>query len=74
MLTLLKYGVRKMFNQDQIQQLAELIIEADIDINHQHEVGEYLGLLLEDIAACECLSDTEFEEIQFKVSSALKCL
>lgn len=60
-----------MFNQEQIQQLAELIIDSGIDTESQEEVAEYLGLLLEDIAGCECLSDSELEDIQLKIKSAL---
>lgn len=63
-----------MFNAEQIQQLAELIIESGIETKNQGELTEYLGLLLEDIAGCESLSDSDFEDIQLKVQSALTSL
>jgi hypothetical protein len=71
MLTLLKYGVSNMFNQEQIQQLAELIVEAEININNPNEVTDYLCLILEDISGCECLSDSKLAYIQSKVQSVL---
>lgn len=63
-----------MFNSEQIQQLAGLIIESGIDTKNQEEVTECLGLLLEDIAGCERLSDTKFAEIQFQIHSVLNHL
>lgn len=74
MLTLLKHGVSKMFNQVQIQQLAELIIEAEVDTNNQDDVTEYLYLMLEEIAGCECLTASELEKIQLKVLATLNSL
>lgn len=63
-----------MFDADQIQQLAELMIEAEIDVNNLDEVAEYLGLLLEDIAGCECLPDAGFENIHCKVLAVIESL
>ena len=60
-----------MFNTEQIQQLVELIIESSIDTNNQEEVTERLGLLLEDVAGCECLSETEFEVLLVSIRSNL---
>ncbi len=61
-----------MLNAEQIQQLVELIIESGIDTKDQDEVTEFLGFLLEDIAGCECLSNTEFENLLQKVLSTFK--
>lgn len=60
-----------MFNTEQTQQLTELMLESEIDTTNQNEVTEYLCLLLEDVAGCECLSDSDFEDIQLKVQSTL---
>jgi len=61
-----------MLTPSQIKQLAELVNEADIDVKNTDAVSEYVGLLLEDIAGLECITDDELAQIQMDVLSALK--
>jgi hypothetical protein len=61
-----------MLTPSQIIQLAELVNEADIDVKHIDAVNEYIGLLLEDIAGFECITDDELLKIQAGVLSGLK--
>jgi hypothetical protein len=61
-----------MLTPSQIKQLAELVNEAGIDVKNTSAVNEYIGLLLEDIAGLECITDDEFTKILTKVLSTLK--
>tara|TARA_R110000737_G_C14601909_1_gene489277 strand:+ start:2015 stop:2206 length:192 start_codon:yes stop_codon:yes gene_type:complete len=61
-----------MLTPSQINQLAELVNEADIDIQNIDAVNEYVCILLEDIAGFECVSDDELVKVQDDVLSALK--
>ena len=61
-----------MLTPSQITQLVELVNEANIDVKNIDAVDEYIGLLLEDIAGFECVSDNELARIQADVLSALK--
>jgi hypothetical protein len=56
-----------MLTLSQLKQLTELVNDADIDA-----VNEYIGLLLEDIAGFECITDDELLKIQAGVLSGLK--
>ncbi|MBA6264284.1 hypothetical protein [Colwellia sp. Bg11-12] len=61
-----------MLTPSQIKQLAELVNEAEIDVQNIDAVNEYFGLLLEDIAGFECITEDELTKIQMNVQSALK--
>jgi hypothetical protein len=61
-----------MLTPSQIKQLAELVNEAEIDVQNIDAVNEYVGLLLEDIAGFECITEDELSKIQMNVQSALK--
>ncbi len=61
-----------MLTPSQLKQLAELVNEAEIDVQNIDSVNEYIGLLLEDTAGFECVSDDELIEIQTEVLSVLK--
>lgn len=61
-----------MLTTSQIKQLAELVNEADIDVQNIDAVNEYIGLLLEDIAGFECLTDSELAKLQLDVLLMLK--
>ena len=61
-----------MLTPSQINQLAELVNEANIDVQNTDAITEYIGLLLEDIAGFECIAIDELEKIQADVLSALK--
>jgi len=61
-----------MLTPSQIKQLAELVVEAYIDVQNIDVVNEYVGFLLEDIAGFECLTDDELAKIQEDVLFALK--
>jgi len=60
-----------MLTPPQIEQLAEMVKEANIDTSNEGEVNEYIYLLLEDIAGFE-IAD---EETQSKIVLDIKkCL
>jgi len=61
-----------MLTPSQIKQLAELVVEAYIDVQNIDAVNEYVGFLLEDIAGFESLTDDELAKIQEDVLFALK--
>ena len=61
-----------MLSPSQIKQLAELVVEANIDVQNIDAVNEYIGLLLEDIAGFECVTDDELVKVQSSVLSILK--
>ena len=61
-----------MLSPSQIKQLAELVVEAKIDVQNIDAVNEYVGLLLEDIAGFEYVTDDELAKIQSSVLSILK--
>ena len=61
-----------MLSPSQIKQLVELVNEANIDVQNIDAVSEYIGLLLEDIAGFELITDDELIQIQAVVLSALK--
>lgn len=61
-----------MLSPSQIEQLVELVNEADIDIQNIDAVNEYVGFLFEDIAGFESVSDDELAKIQADILSALK--
>jgi len=61
-----------MLTTSQLNQLAELVIEANIDVQNIDAVNEYVGFLLEDIAGFECITDDELARIQADVLSTLK--
>lgn len=61
-----------MLTPSQIKQLAELVNEAEVDVPKIDAVNEYVGLILEDIAGFECITDDELAKIQVDVLSALK--
>ena len=63
-----------MLTTQQINGLALIVLDADIDIKNHHEVDEYIGLLLENIAGCECLSDDEYKAILQQVTVMIKTL
>ncbi len=63
-----------MLTTQQINELALIILDADIDIKKHNEVNEYIGLLLENIAGCECLSDDEFKAIVQQVRVMIETL
>lgn len=63
-----------MLTTQQINELALIVLDADIDIKNQNEVNEYIGLLLENIAGCECLSDDEIESVQFQIRKNIETL
>lgn len=61
-----------MLTPSQINQLAELVNGANIDVQNTDAITEYIGLLLEDIAGFECITDDELTKVQGDVLSALK--
>jgi hypothetical protein len=61
-----------MLTPSQIKQLTELVAEADTDVQNIDAVDEYVGLLLEDIAGFECITEDELIKVQTDVLSALK--
>jgi hypothetical protein len=61
-----------MLTPSQIEQLVKLVNEANIDVKNIDAVDEYIGLLLEDIAGFECITDDELLKIQADVLSVLK--
>tara|TARA_R110000737_G_C14624499_1_gene494337 strand:+ start:13744 stop:13935 length:192 start_codon:yes stop_codon:yes gene_type:complete len=61
-----------MLTPSQIKQLAELVNEAEIDVQNIDAVNEYVGLIIEDIAGFESINDVELAKIQVDVLSALK--
>lgn len=61
-----------MLTPSQIKQLAEFVVEANIDVHNIDAVNEYIGLLLEDIAGFECVTDDELVKIQADVFLILK--
>lgn len=61
-----------MLVPSQINKLSELVSQADIDVNNIDAVNEYIGLLLEDIAGFECITDDDLAKVQADVLSALK--
>lgn len=63
-----------MLTPSQINQLAELVNEAKIDVQNIGAVNEYVGLLLEDISGLECMMDSELVKVQADVLLALKNL
>ena len=63
-----------MIEQHLIREIVALIVEANIDVNNIDELNEYVGLLLEDIAGFELITDDELAQIQAVVLSALKKL
>jgi len=63
-----------MLTSSQIKQLAELVNEANIDVQNISAMNEYIGLLLEDIAGFEYITVDELAKIQADVLSVLnKC-
>lgn len=63
-----------MLTTQQINELALIVLDADIDIKSHHEVNEYIGLLLENIAGCECLSDYEYKAIVQQIREIIEML
>ena len=63
-----------MLTTSLIKQLAELVNEANINVQNIDEVNELVGLILEDIAGFECISNDELTKIQVNVLSALKTI
>ena len=63
-----------MLTTQQINGLAIIVLEADIDIEKHHELDDYIGLLLENIAGCEWLSDDEFKAVVQQVLKIIKNL
>ena len=61
-----------MLTPSQIKQLTELVAEADTDVQNTDAVNEFVGLLLEDIAGFERITEDELMKIQTDVLSALK--
>ncbi len=61
-----------MLTPSQIKQLAELVNEADIDVQNIDAVYEYVGLIIEDIAGFECIAADELVKLQADVLAALK--
>jgi hypothetical protein len=61
-----------MLTPSQLKQLAELVTEADTDVQNTDAVNEFVGLLLEDIAGFERITEDELMKIQTGVLSALK--
>jgi hypothetical protein len=61
-----------MLTPSQIKQLAELVVEAYIDVQNIDAMNEYVGILLEDIAGFESVTDSELAKVQADVLSALK--
>ncbi|WP_077343310.1 hypothetical protein [Pseudocolwellia agarivorans] len=63
-----------MLTTKQVNDIALIVLDADIDIKNYNEVEEYVGLLLENIAGCECLSDDEFKAIVQQVRVMIETL
>ncbi len=61
-----------MLTPSQIKQLVDLVNEANIDVKNIDRIDEYIGLLLEEIAGFEYITDDELTKIQADVLSALK--
>ena len=63
-----------MLTTQQINELALIVLDVDIDIKNHNKVDEYIGLLLENIAGCECLSDDEFKAIVQQIWEVIETL
>jgi len=63
-----------MLTTKQVNDIALIVLDADIDIENYNEVDEYVGLLLENIAGGECLSDDEFKAIVQQIRETIETL
>ncbi len=63
-----------MLTTQQINELALIVLDTDIDIKKTLEVDEYIGLLLENIAGCECLSDDEINCVLRQIRKVIEKL
>ena len=63
-----------MLATQQVNDIAFLVLDADINIKNHNEVDEYIGLLLENIAGCECLSADEFSAILQQIREVIEIL
>lgn len=63
-----------MLESAQIEQIAIFIWESGTNLEDMNQVNELIGLLLENIAGCECLSDDEISTIQQHISEIIEKL
>ncbi|MGB0834758.1 MAG: hypothetical protein ACPGR2_09580 [Psychrobium sp.] len=63
-----------MLTTQQINELALTVLFSEVDIKNHHEVDEYIGLLLENISGCECLSDGEFKAVLQQIREIIETL
>lgn len=61
-----------MLTQKQINQIAEMLIESDI--HNDDDIGEHIGLILENIAGIELLDDDQLNSLHSKIEQAVKNL
>lgn len=63
-----------MLTKQQINELSIIVLNDDVDVKNHNEVDEYIGLLLENIAGCECLSDDEYKAIVQQMREMIETL
>lgn len=61
-----------MLTQKQINQIAEMLIESDI--HNDDDIGEHIGLILENIAGIELLDDGQLDSLHSTIEQAVKSL
>ncbi|MCF2901538.1 hypothetical protein L1264_13705 [Pseudoalteromonas sp. APAL1] len=61
-----------MLTQKQINQIAEMLIESDI--HNDDDIGEHIGLILENIAGIELLDNDQLNSLHSKIEQAVKNL
>lgn len=59
-----------MLTQKQINQIAEMLIESDI--HNDDDIGEHIGLILENIAGIELLDNDRLNSLHSRIEQAVK--
>lgn len=60
-----------MLTNKQVNQIAEMLNESDI---HNDDIGEHIGLILENVAGVELLNDEQLDTLHSKIEQAVKSL
>ena len=60
-----------MLTNKQVNQIAEMLNESDI---HNDDIGEHIGLILENVAGVELLNDEQLDALHSKIEQAVKSL
>lgn len=61
-----------MLTQKQITQIAEMLIESDI--HNDDDIGEHIGLILENITGIELLDNDRLNSLHSRIEQAVKKL